>query len=193
MSAIHDILTALDERNLARTVTSKHDDARVQFALRSNTVGSFREFTALLGRYYNHHFSACLSRGARLLPFEAEERAKLVVEGLYRKLRGDLSMAFNDARDSTNGGIRVILDGIADALKEEAVENYTRSVFDRYVSPVEWDEKVGIIREFIAECGLHLSPSIHAQQPERYAHDYRELIRAFTDNLRQTSRLFRRL
>ena len=101
--------------------------------------------------------------------------------------------AFNDAHDGTNGGLRVILDIIADGLKAESVERYVRDVFDRHVAPNSWEDKVTIIREFLARCGPDLSSSIRRDEPERYAQNYRELIDAYVQGLRQTSSLFRRL
>ena len=100
--------------------------------------------------------------------------------------------AFNDAHDGTNGGLRIVLDRIAEQLKADSVERYTRDVFDRYVAPNSWEQKVDIIRQLIARFGHLLSSSIRADQPERYAANYEELIRAYVESLRKTSSVFRR-
>ena len=101
--------------------------------------------------------------------------------------------AFNNAHDGTRGGLRVVLDKIAEALKAEAVRRYTRDVLERHVTPNSWERKVEIIRQFIARCGVDLSGSLRTDQPERYAQDYQTLIRAYVDGLRRTSAIFRRL
>jgi hypothetical protein len=62
-----------------------------------------------------------------------------------------------------------------------------------HVAPNAWDDKVEIIREFIACCGPMLAGSIAAHQPERYAHDFTELIKGYVEGLRRTSSIFRRL
>ncbi|MBI4659761.1 MAG: hypothetical protein HY735_13050 [Verrucomicrobia bacterium] len=193
MSLIRDILDALDERTIAEQVGRTHDEARMGFALAGNTVDSFPAFSRLIGEYYNHHFTRCVSRGGRLSASEAEQRAKEILEKNYRKQGGDIVMAFNDAHDGTNGGLRVILDQIAEDLKTEAVERYIRSVFDRYVLPNSWKDQVDVVREFMAQSGFLLGRSIDAATPERYARDHQTLIRAYVDGLRQTSRVFRRL
>ena len=102
-------------------------------------------------------------------------------------------MAYNDAHDGTNGGLRAILDIIAEGLKAESVEDHIRDVFDRYVAPNSWSQKVSIIRQFIQHCGIFLSSSIRSDQPERYAQNYQELIRSYVEALRNTSGIFRRL
>ena len=89
--------------------------------------------------------------------------------------------------------MRAALDVIAEALKAEAIERYVRDAFDRHVAPNSWEQKVDMIRQFISWCGSALSSSIVASQPERYARDYGELIRAYVEGLKQTSAMFRRL
>ena len=89
--------------------------------------------------------------------------------------------------------MRAVLDIIAEGLKAEAVERYVRDAFDRHVTPNSWEQKVEMIRQFISYCGNVLSASIVSSQPERYTHDYSELIRAYVEGLKQTSAMFRRL
>jgi len=192
MSAIGEILLALEERTIARKVGIPHDEARMRYPLRSNTVGSIAEFFTAIGDYYNHHSSQCVSRGGTMSSAEAKGHAKEALEREYRRRRGNIVSAYNDAHDGTNGGLRVVLDTIAESLKAESVERYMRDVLDRYVAPNEWAQKVEIIRQLIAQCGMNLSTSIQADQPERYAQDYAELIRAYVTGLQQTSSVFRR-
>ena len=66
-------------------------------------------------------------------------------------------------------------------------------MFDRHVAPNSWEDKVEIIRQFIAQCGANLSSSIDAKEPERYAQNFQELIRSYVQSLQTTSSIFRRL
>lgn len=191
--AIASLLDALDERTIARRVGIPHDETRMRYALRQNTVRDFDEFSQVIGDYYAYHYAQCVSVGGRLSPSEAAGRAKELLEQEYRRRNGDIVTAFNDAHDGTNGGLRAVLDIVAERLKTETVERYVRDAFDRHVAPNAWDQKVQIIREFIAQCGAHLASSIQAHQPERYARDYTQLIRSYVDQLRGTSAIFRRM
>lgn len=191
--SIRDLLGALEEREVARAVGIPHDEGRLSFRLDRNTVGTYREFEAIIGEFYNHQFTRCVSRGGRLPDYEARGRAKEIIEQEGRRRNGDIVTAYNDAHDGTNGGLRVVLDTISEGLKSEAVHRYVSSVFDRHVAPNAWDEKVALIRAFIEHCGLDLATSIRADQPERYAQSYRDLITAYVAGLRQTSAVFRRL
>ena len=185
------LLAELDERYIARLIGIPHDEARMRYHISSNTVRDFDEFSRQIGDYYSQHVSACVSHGGVMSPSKAAARAKALVEQEYRRRGGDIVMAFNDAHDGTNGGMRTIFDIIADGLKAESVEDHTRDVFDRYVAPNSWEQKVNIIQQFIQHCGMLLSSSVRADQPERYAQNYQELIRSFVEGLRTTSSLFR--
>jgi hypothetical protein len=190
---INNLLAELDERTIAQRIGIPHDEARMRHSLSSNTVGSFDEFNWIIAKYYSTHFTVCVSHGGSLSVSEAASRAKELVEREYRRRGGDIVAAYNDAHNGTNGGMRAVLDVIAEGLKAESVERYIRDAFDRHVAPNSWEQKVEIIRQFIAQCGVHLSSSIRTNQPERYASDYRELIQSYVTALQRTSSIFRRL
>lgn len=193
MISIRNLLVELDERTIAQQVGLRHDEARMRYPLHRNTVNDFDSFTEVIADYYNHHFTQCVSNGGGLSRSEAAGRAKEILEREYRRRQGNIVTAFNDAHDGTGGGLRTVLDTIAEALKAESVQRYVREAFDRNVAPNAWEDQVEMIRQFIRECGAALSPSIRADQPERYARDYQELIRSYVRALQQTSSIFRRL
>lgn len=193
MGSLDAIMRQLDEREIARTAGLPHDEARMAYALRKNTVDSFGEFTQVISDYYSYHFVRCVSGGGALSRAEAEGRAKEIIERKYREKGSTLQGAFADAQEGTNGGLRNILDLIAEQMKYEAVERYIRKVFDDQIDPTSWEDKVSIIKQFIARCGADLAPSIDSRNPERYARDYTELIRSYINALSHTSSIFRRL
>ena len=193
MPSLTSLLSALDERTIARRIGIPHDEARMRYPLHSNTVCSFEQFSDVVGDYYNHHFTTCVSNGGVLSRSEATGRAKEILEREYRRQDGDVVTAYNDANTGTNGGLRLVLDKIAEGLKAESVERYVRDMFDRHVAPNSWEDKVSIIRQFISQCGVHLASSIRADQPERYARDFQELIKSYVAALQRTSSIFRRL
>ena len=193
MPSIDHLMYELDETTVAQKIGIPHDEARMRYSLRSNTVGSFDEFSHAIGDYYNYHFTSCVSPGGRLSSLEAIGRAKEILAREYQRRGGDIVSAYNDAHDGTNGGMRAILDLIAENLKTVSIEHYIRSCFDRHVTPNSWTQKVEIIRQFMSRCGTYLSASVRANPAERYAHSYEELIRSYVQGLKQTSSILRRL
>ena len=192
MSSLENLLAAMDEVTIAKTVGILHDEARMHYSLTRNTVGSFEDFTDVISEYYSYHVSRCVVHGGYMSSTEAAGRAKEILEQEYRRQGGNIITAYNDAHDGTNGGLRLILDKIAEQLKTESVERYIRDAFDKYVDPTSWEQKVNVIRQFIARYGRMLSSSIRSDQPERYAQSYEELIKAYVESLKRTSSVFRR-
>ena len=193
MGSLSSILEQLDERYIARTIGIRHDEARMTFYLSSNTVVDIDKFRQVIGDYYNHHFTTCISRGGSLNKFEAQERAKEILERDYKSRGSSFIGAYNDAHDGTNGGLRIVLDTIANRLKEESIERHIHHVFDNEVRPNEWEDQVDIIRQFISQCGPDIAGSLEISKPEKYASNYNVLIRAYMDSLKRTSAMFRRL
>ena len=192
MGNINALLDALDERTIAQQIAIPHDEARMRYSLDSNTVSDFDEFSRVIADYCNYHFTECVSGGGSLSSAESGGRAKEILEREYRRRSGNITSAFNNAHDGTDGGLRAVLDTIAEGIKAESVERYIRDMFDRHVAPNSWDDKVDIIRQFISHCGSQLSSSIRASQPEAYAQNFEELIRSYVSALQQSSSMFRR-
>ena len=188
---IEELLRSLDAREIAQAVGNEHDNARLQYRLEKNTVDSFDEFETLLGDYYSHHFTKTVSRGGELNHFESVGRAKEILTQRLRREGGNLTSAFEDARDGSNGGMRKLLDLIADHLKDESQERYIQSVFDRYITPNDFEEKVNIIQELIRYYGRGLPDSFQTDRPERYATNYIELIRAIVERNNAVSQRMR--
>ncbi len=192
MVSIASLLQAIDERTIADQVAIPHDETRMRYPLASNRVSDFDEFARIISDYLIFHYGSCVTNGGTLSAVEATSRAKEILTRNYQRRNGDIITAFNDARDGSNGGLRGILDVLADSIKAEAVERYVRDMFDRHVRPNSWDDKVEIIRQFIDHVGAHNLPGIDPACPERYARDFESLIRGYTAGMQRFSSIFRR-
>jgi hypothetical protein len=188
MSSIDSLFAALDEVTIAENVGKAHDNARGAYSLKINTVSSFDEFNDRIADYYSYHISRCVVQGGRIAPYEAVGRASEILESEYKRQGGSLMSAYKDANDGTNGGMRIILDVIAEQLKEESVERYIRHAFNQHVDPTSWSQKVEIIRQFIDHYRHILGLSVDPAHPERYAQNYDQLIREFMDGLKRSSK-----
>ena len=192
MSSIDSLCADLDEVAIAGNAGNAHDNARAAYSLKKNTVSSFDEFNDRIVDYYSYHIGQCVVPGGRIAPYEAAGRASEILEREYKRQGGNLMSAYKDANDGTNGGLRIILDTIAEHLKAESVEHYIRHAFNRHVDPTSWAEKVEIIRQFIDRNRHILGLSIDAAHPERYAQNYDELIKVFMDALKKSSKTNRK-
>jgi len=185
MSIVDSIRNELDPKEIMRAVGRKHDDARIQYRMTTNTVESIEDFTRKIGDYFMHHYAHCFD-GSSLPMYECEQRAKEIITNAYTRRDGNFLSAFNDAKDGLNGGMRRILDLIADGLKEDGIRRYTEHILDTRISPASYDEQLQIIRELLPRLGL----TEQASHPERYVSDYKKLIQAYLKRLRETETLF---
>lgn len=192
MGTIDSLCAALDEVAIARNVGIAHDEARAAYTLNKNTVSNFEEFNNLLADYYRYHISRCVVQGGRIANFEAAGKASEILEAAYKRQGHNLMSVYKDAQDGTSGGMRIILDALAEQLKEESVERYIRHAFNSHVDPTSWPQKVDIISQFISRNQHILGPSIDSAHPERYAQNYDELIKAFMNALKRSSKIFRK-
>ena len=194
MTSYDSLANALDERTIAREVGLPHDEARIRFALPRNVVDSFAEYKEVLGAYMVHHFRQCIGRGGNLSPRDASGMAQEILEQEYRRRGGTIVTAFHDARDGTNGAVRVQLDLLCESQKMDAVERYVRDAFERYAAtPDSFEQKVETMRQFLLRCGSSLGSSVDVNDPARYAQSHQELIRAYVRALQSSAAIFRSL
>jgi hypothetical protein len=192
MVSVASLFRAIDDLTVTQEVSIRHDETRMRYPLMSNRVASFDEFSGIIGDYVNYHNRGCVSLGGTMSVAEATGRAKEILTRHYRQRGGDINTAANDAMEGTNGGMRAILDILADGMRGESIERYMREMFDRHIPPNSWEDKVEAIRQFIEQVGPANLPGI-TMDPTRYARDYESLIRAFIAGRQKLTSVFRRL
>jgi hypothetical protein len=193
MALAQSLIDALDERELAQRIGIPHDEVRLRYHLRSNTVRDAQEFERVIGDYVAYHHEACISPGGRLRDFEAVSRAKQILQSVYRRRNQTLLNAVADGVAGLNGGMMGIINHLADALKEESIENYIEDTIDRHVQIDSWSQKVALMRDLLAHYGHVLPESIRIQPPEKFAADYKALVRGLVEGLRESKSAFRRV
>lgn len=191
MRLVDRILAELSQQALAEQVTRQHDEARISYRLRANTISDFDEYQKELGSYYTYHYNRCVVPGGTMPEDHARSKAKAIIVGYYRRQDGTLVNGFNDAQDGTHG-LRQQLDIIADHLKSEAVEQKVIDVLDRYLPPSSWEAKLAFTKELLDYLNQSLPPSMQLGPPEKYAADVQQLVRMIVQARRQIANAFRR-
>lgn len=188
---LQQLLDALSETAIARNVYEKHDDVRSKYTLESNKVSSEDEFYSIVGDYYNYHYSATITQGGQMREGKATQQATKALERAYRRKGQDSTLAFRNAQQGLDGGLRRVLDAIADEIKAEDEEDYMDEVFAKYVKRHTYEKRVEIIRQFIDHCDALLGEEIERSRPEAYADNYKDLIRSYLHTARGISQKFR--
>ncbi len=190
--SIRSLLASLDARVIAQRVGNQHDEARIKFQWDRNTVRDSHEFKEAISRYYIHHLKA-LGRIDFMPDYLAFALALKALESHLDSGPNSLSVLFRDAHDGTNGGLKAVLDRIANALKVEEIEGHIQDQFRRYADPMSWEDQLELVRQFIRACGPTRLPGIALDKPEQYINNYRQLIRAYVETIQQATAPFRGL
>lgn len=193
MNEIDTILEELSDRNLNEKIRIRHNDAKASYRIRSNRVSDAHELEEELGRYYVHHYRACFDRNATFSDYDAQGRARELVERHYRgQYHEDFGSACDDAIRGDRGGVDALLAIVRDGLREEDERRYMQGIFNRYVASNSYDSKVRIIEQLFSRMGAILDETIDIRRPERYAENYSQIIESILRTRSQTSRSFRR-
>ncbi|GMW03679.1 MAG: hypothetical protein AMXMBFR84_48130 [Candidatus Hydrogenedentota bacterium] len=193
MPSIQSIIHDLSDTTIADRVTSRHDDARNHYHLRQNRVPNWDDFRAVTGDYYAHHYTSAVTRGGSIERGRAAARAKAILDREYRRRGLGYVAAVNDGIYGTNGGMKTVIDLIAEGIKAQDVSDYYEAVFDAQIKGNVYEDKVAIIRDVFHYYGPVLADTVDLSNPARYANDYRVIIDALVENMRRTSPVFRQL
>lgn len=185
--SIPQLIHALQPRTVASEVTRAIDLRAMHSPSDFEKLRTFNGYREELGRHYSHVYGQPLSAA------EAEGRAERIVDREYHERGGNIVSAYQDAVESTNGGLLAHRQMITEAIKGEATEYYVQATFSRFFDRSSWEERVEAVRAFIAYCGHDLAGLIDPDNPARYAKDIQELVRSFVAALHRNAALFRRL
>ena len=193
MSNFLHFLKSVEDHNLAEKVGTPHDEARMKYRLGSNTVANATEFERVIGDYYAYHHSACVSYGGQMVKYEAVQEAKKIIDRAYQRKNQTMMNAVSDAKTGHNGAMRQMLDYIADALKNQALDDYIADTIDQHCRMDSWPEKVSLAKEALQALGHILPEEVRNRAPEELAAGYVQFLRGLVEVIRDSAVAFRRI
>jgi len=179
---LNTILKLLDLRVMAEEVDRPHDNAFYSYRLKRTVPRSYSEFQEIIQAYWEYHYAATMSKGGRLREEISFGRAAEIVERAFGN-QGGLVGAYENALVGTNRGMYASLEAIANALKEAHRRDYVRWVIDAYISPLDFAQRVAVVRALQKQCP-GLGKSYVPKSPEELAASYYELIVEFVQKSR---------
>lgn len=170
------ILNKLDPNNISRVVEEAHSMARETFTLDSDRVSNHAEFYDKVTRYYRHHYAHTIVGGVDLPEDVVHSEVRRHLEQAYREY-GGYEGAYNNARMGRSGGMPAILNAIASGLRQEQERQYIEHVFFTEVDPMDYEEIVDLMREYLDRFGGLMSPADRARSPHDLARNYDTVIK----------------
>lgn len=193
MRKVESLVNALMPITIARKIDIPLLEAMEQYDDGPACPPDFRDYQRRVISIVDHLVTTCVTHGGSLSPSEAYGRGREAIERDYQRRGGDIVTAYHDAHDGINNGWLGQKLIIKDRIRYEMVGRYVQWVFDEYVQPTSQEEKVALMREFLAIYGPVLGNAIDCDDPKRYAKNYHDLVQAIVESIDRTASVARRL
>ena len=176
------ILDKLDPDHIAAVVERAHTMARDTFTLDSDRVSTHAEFYDKITRYYRHHYAHTIAGGVDLPEDMVHSEVRRLLEQAYREY-GGYEGAYTNARKGRSGGIQAVVTAIATGLRQQQEQQYIAHVFFTEVDPMDYDEIVELMREYLDRFGGLMSAADRARSPHDLARNYDTIIKQHARNM----------
>lgn len=185
------VTSMITEQALAQEVGIPVDSARGSYTVASSTVDTYEEFLDILQAFYIH-LQRHISPGPTEAPdtTEARQQAIALFERTFQGKGGDKA-ALAIARDGTRGGMRSILDALAEQLKAERQVAYIRRIFRDALDTSNWGESVRFMRGAMERLGAFLPAELRTEPAERFAENWEAIVQAYVQSLDRVGQLLR--
>lgn len=195
MANLTAILQHLEPVHLAEVVDLPQDAAREHYPLNKLRVQSYPEFRSEVGRFFIYQYQAVMASGVAMPGYMAEGFAFEILESAFGSVGGlpgayhiaSTGAAFRDGR----GGLAAICDVIYLALKKETRERYIDYVLRTFVNPLDWNDRVALMRAYLKRYGRYAT-SGSAKSAEELATRHEDIIRMHVEVLNAISPHVRR-
>jgi hypothetical protein len=190
IETVHRVLEAISDESLTQKIGAPLDTARVTCPQDGVTAHSHEEFMDVITAVYRH--MVWHSRLVLIPPDDemmAAEAQHLLEEAFARYGGGRAAEA--EARSPTHGGLRLVIDRMADHLKEELKFRYVDRVLKEAVDPLDPQGKVEFMRALMEHMGNQLPPDVRGRPPEDFVEQRDALIRTYVQSRDRVAESFR--
>lgn len=163
------ILGLIDQTRINRAVLMQHDEARETFKLPRLVVRDHQEFKYLVSSYVEHHLRHVGEGNPRKAAAFGE--AKRISDRAFSedKFQEGYARAQQMALDGSGGGMRAVLNAIADVLKRRALEDYMDHVYHEHIDVLSKEDNKALSRAFFHRFGPILKRFGHEVDEDTFA------------------------
>lgn len=190
-AAVETILGMISAQALAAKIGLPIDTARASFVLDQPTTDSYNEFNRIIEAFYlrllQHMEPDSVSVPGPMLSSEAQ----YLLENAFAN-KGGFDAARAEAADGLHGGLRFVLDAMADYYKYEQQNRYVNQVLTQALDPRDWQAKVDFMKALFTRIGPHLPEEIRRQPLGHLARNYQNVVLAYVRSMDQVRQLLQR-
>lgn len=147
------ILDLIGQEYVNKTVLQKHDTARESFQVPKMVVDDHQEFKYLVTSYVEHHMRS-VGEG---VPSSAAAfgEAKGILDRAFDQdqFQDGYARALQMALDGSHGGMRGVINEIADVLKGRALRNHMDHVYHQHIDVLSKEDNLALSRAFFHRFG----------------------------------------
>jgi len=181
-SALENILTELDPRQIAEKARTRHTQALYQYPVKDNIPKTNEDFLNMIYAYYLWHLQTAVDpTTTRPIEMITEDAKRIVNQGFGSQ--GGLAGAYQVATIPIGEGMYAIYRLIAEFWAQKHEEDLINYVIDKYVSPMSLQEQVSVVRELQSRY-QGFSTAYQSTPAEAMARDHRKLIAAHVETLK---------
>jgi hypothetical protein len=163
---------------LTRGIGEPIDRALAGFTLPYVTCQRHEDFIETVQSFYRQVIRHTAFGSAPLDSEHLSAEAFDLLERAFRDQDGARG-AQAEARHGTRGGLRFVLERMADQLKQERTRAHVNRVLREAVDILDPDARIGFMRALMTRLRPHLPADVRDQPPEYFAGDYETLTQAY--------------
>lgn len=179
----------LDEKKIANTITIPIHNARMDFTYNKVIIDDYNEFLDLVSAFYTYML---VSTEKSHRPIQAAFTAPEAIHLLKRAFQSQegVEIAFKEAQKGIQGGVRFVLDQMANQLIREKKEEHIEYVLAEILDPTVWPDHVKLGEAILRRFYHLLPPEIQDMRPEDVALEYNKIIRYLLQVIDQVRKIF---
>jgi hypothetical protein len=174
MIDVEEVLPLLMWDYINKKVLMPHDIAREAYKARAMRVPDYREFKEQIEAYIRYHHQA-VGEGTPS-PEMAFAEAKRILDGVFGEdpFQEGYTVALQQAVTGEEGGMRAILNVLADQLKRQALNSYKDWIFEMYVDRLESQaESEALAHAYFKKFGAMIRPNVPGLTEKAWASNVR--------------------
>ena len=186
------ILAEIDPDRLTSLVSLPIDSARAAYPMDSVIMDSYDHFLQGVTAFYIHIMRHYRKISEPVDIQAAEKEALQLLEDAFSR-EGGLDVAWAEARDATNGGMRWILDSMTRQLSNQEKERHINYVIKSTLDPLDKKAQRSLIVSLLGHMKTFLPPDVLSQPPEKFLRHYDVMVRSYVQSISKLKSIFRSL
>lgn len=171
---VDNVLEQISARTLAREFAQPVFYAQSHHTFSDLTASSYKEFLAALWPFYARLLAGTGSAGVRADDPVVQADCLALLDRAYAE-EGGVAAGWSEVRDGLQGGIPLVATKLARQFTKELQAKHVSRVLCEALNPLNWTERVAILRDLMKRLAPHIREDADLSIPERYV-EYIEWI-----------------